>query len=463
MDDDEGNAPTWDMNAREKGKAGSSSSDGWQVVSNKKAGPSKSSQTQGPAASRPSKQRHRPPGRVSHAKAPPGPRVQPLIEVEPEGPRGHQPPANARATNDSPSKAQKWVGKAEPDVLPPNFVIDIDTDPKALRAMDAWRDHERPRMTIRIPAELAIHDKDSYLRAARVHKTFVFTEHDRPLGGGDLTFGIWGDQADVAATNRDIQILIDEFRGPQKSQRSAKWAKIRSLTDKLRAREEARFEREVTRHRYRQRPLPHHYFGAAGIFHWPVKEYRPEEILGPNCEALDAVRMTCLCHVRFEPARSVFEILGKVDDVKKALMRMRKVCFQIAARQTAPVRLYLLQETDQLRGHVRLEPYNHPATVAGEASFEVGVSPRADGELNSTQQSDDTKEILQRTILRTIPKLHYLRGSIQMRMRFGTFLATLYKKPKGEMYTFDEYTGMTEETQFNGRVTEEHVHPSTHL
>jgi len=394
----------------------------------------------------------------SRASGPP-PSSRPVTPSNAQAPLDRQQTPPTQGQLQQGLSPQRWRQGAQqgrgdkPRRLPPSFVITTDSN-----AAESWRNHEPPTDWVRIPSELVL--DHFYLDIARDNKTWMFTDNptEKPI-----TFGIWGGENAVKTTKRAIVAAIEEWNAPKKSQRSSRFAKLVSLTDKGRERAEREWRREVTRQRFRQRPPQDMSHGAIGLFHWPTQNFRPEEVLGNSFEAIDPIRMSCKSYIIFDHERNGFQVLGGSQGVQQALLRIRKTCFQIAARQIPTTRLYLLSPTERLMHatHVVLEPYQRP-TIAHDTSGgrpAIMSSPRADGKgagrgevqaLNSA-----VEDRLRNVIVRTLPKLHYYRGQINLRFRLGRFLATLFKKPKGDAYTVDEYEDMIGQSQFTGEVTRE--------
>ena len=341
---------------------------------------------------------------------------------------------------------------------PPNLVIDANNE-----AQLSWRRYEPPKDSIRIPGDLVLQDR-THETIAQYNGTFIFGE-DPKSSSGSMTFGIWGDDKGVAATKRSINSWIEHSLPSKKSSPSTKFAKVISLTPVLREREEKRWKKEVTRQRFRQYPPPGKGFGAIGSFHWPVDEFRPEEILGKSCEALDPIRMDCKCYVVFVKDRSIFQVMGKAEAVKEGLLRIRKTGFQIAARQIPPVRTYLLHWplASTIPSHVALQPYRHMASISEDqtAKAEQSKSPIGEGMHEDESRLEKQTELSEQTVLSsmllTLRKLHYYRGNIQMRIRLGKFLAKVYIPPEDGVYTLENYEKMTKMSQFTGEVTQEYV------
>ncbi|KAK0336127.1 hypothetical protein LTR02_014099 [Friedmanniomyces endolithicus] len=337
-----------------------------------------------------------------------------------------------------------------------------------------WRANQPPADSVRIPDELVLRDKtDAFGKyhetLARQHGTYIHSDHARGQGGS-RSFGIWGEQDAVVATKGAIAHWIEESGyGSKKSARSAHFSKVVSLTPKLRERAERAWEREVRKQRFRRHPPMDVPFGAIGSFHWPMKEYRPEEILGASHEAFDPIRMDCSCYIVFIAALSLFRVMGKQTEVKASLQRIRQTCFQIAARQCNPVRLYLLHwpDAEQIPLFVYLKTYDAPATSSPEllkdaTDTKSRKAPRGDGYghhdktlQDAQKQTRSSVERLRNTILATLARLHYYRGHVQMRIRLGTFLANQYMETQDGVYDLDEYESMLQMSQFTGEVTQE--------
>ena len=147
---------------------------------------------------------------------------------------------------------------------------------------------------------------------------------------------------------------------------------------------------------------------------------------------------------------------------------MRKAYFQIAARQIASVRKYILDfgNAEEIRSHVTLEPYQHIKRIdpsAATAQVHLGKSPQSQSQgkivsKSTEQQMLETSirdvKIAGKKIMLTIAKLHYYRGHLRFRIRLGTFLATHYRTGTQD-YMINDFDDMIEQSQFAGEVTPE--------
>jgi hypothetical protein len=330
----------------------------------------------------------------------------------------------------------------------------------------AWRNRERPVETIIVPEELAWSDQQ-HEQIAQKHGTFV-TAEGGGTGHGNIRFGIWGEASAVKQARQAIRDWIKRETPSKHTLGTNTFSKQRSLLPQQRQSAEKKWIQEVKRQRFRQSPGIGTPFGAIGSFHWPMKDYQPNEVLGNSYEALDVIRMGCSCYIIMSADKSVFNILGHTADVKNALVRLRKAYFQIAARQIASVRKYILDfgnAEDEIRSHVALEPYERIKRIdplAATAQDHPGKSPKIQGEVvsrSAEQQMSETStrdvKIAGKTIMRMISKLHYYRGHLRLRIRLGTFLATHYRISPHENYPIDDFNEMIKQSQFAGEVTPE--------
>ena len=322
-----------------------------------------------------------------------------------------------------------------------------------------WRRQEPAQAHIRIPINLAESDKGHFDIAKR-HETFIF-HRGFTKSGSTAEFGIWGDPTAVQETVKGITSWIGELQ--KRPEGNPKFAKVCSLTDPLRLRAEKRWKKEVKKQRFRQFPPPHKTFEAIGSFYWPVREYKPAEILGSCYEALDPIRMEHECYVVFEDQQGLFNVMGKADSVRQGLLRLRRTFFQIVAQTTPAWELYVLYDADRYNGVITLADYERNRAISGElsAKHRVAKSPVGianDESLTSTKLTRfSNEEKVRRSMISTLKKLHYYRGSIQMRVRFGTFLATQYMQAQDGCYAIDQYRMMTQQSAFRGEVTQEYV------
>jgi len=334
-------------------------------------------------------------------------------------------------------------------------------------AENAWRNHERPAASITVPEELVWRDQKHEI-IAKKYGTFVFSD-DRNKGGM-IRFYIWGEPAAVEATTRAMHDWKTCEMPSKRALGTMSFSTQRSLLPQQHKSEEKKWHREVMRQRFRRAPPVGTEFGAIGTFHWPLKDFQPHEMLGNSYEAYDPIRMECSSYVVFDQNIPGFLVMGEENAVKEALLRIRKACFQITARQIAPVRRYFLHISETAREiptHVTLEPYERMRRIAVKNTTvpqdPPGCSPKGQAEIDlnleeeqqNYEMSTRNARIAGKTIMLMIAKLHYYRGHLKFRIRLGTFLATHYRATEDGRYTVDNFREMLQQSQFAGEVTPE--------
>jgi len=349
---------------------------------------------------------------------------------------------------------------------PQPLLIDVG-DTAVNAAENAWRNHELPAASIPVPEELVWRDQEHEV-IAKKYGTFVFSD-DRNKGGM-IHLNIWGEPNAVEATLRAIRDWKSREMPSKRELGTMSFSKQKSLLPQQRKGEERKWHREVMRQRFRRAPPLGTQFGAIGFFHWPVKEYQPHELLGNSYEAFDPIRMECSSYVVFDHSLPGFQVMGDATAVKDALLRIRKACFQITARQVAPVRKYFLHlsETESdIPTHVTLEQYERIKRLAVRNTTvpqdHPGFSPKGQAEIDLEPEEEQQVHELSirdakmagKTIMRIIAKLHYYRGHLKFRIRLGTFLATHYRATEDGRYTMDDFRDMLQQSQFVGEVTPE--------
>ncbi|RMZ07557.1 hypothetical protein D0860_05057 [Hortaea werneckii] len=414
--------------------------DGWQEVVNKKRA-SKSEHKPAPPLSQAAQQSSRRKSRQQYGTG-----------------RQRQPPISQPGALLDEWQNEGTVQPPRQQLRPLKFPISDDGEAEA-----AWRAHAKPAGEVRIPESLVFSARQHETIAHRCG-TFVFNRNEESIGGEKI-YDIWGEQKAVERTAEEISAWVNKAATSDSRRGAAqKFAKVSSQEPLKRQQSEEKWRREVRKQTYRQDPPPGKGFEAIGSFHWPIDECRPDEVLGSSYEALDPIRMNCSCHITFHAGLGVFRIFGTASEVKAGLQRLLLTCFQIAARQVLPVRKYLLrwpQET--VPAYLYLEQYDHPVSLTNDSMplTKYGRSPRGeylDEDARPVRAAMETAVNTRRVrnmIISMLGKLHYFRGSIQMRIRLGTLLLKQYKPPTDDLYDLDEYERMANESQFQAEVTQE--------
>ena len=343
---------------------------------------------------------------------------------------------------------------------PPRILEDPDNE-----GVTAWRNHQPATDSVRISRDAALDKIRYYAHIATQYGVYIPPHTMRGGGHGDTSLDIYGEAKAVGLAKEAIINWNTEVTG---GRHSAKFPRIQSLTPALREKAERSWARDVIRQMYRQHPPFDMAFQAIGNFHWPIQDCRPEEILGSCYEALDPVRMSNRCYIIYQKERNLFRIMGKSADVQRGLLRLRKICFQVAARHVEAARKYMLRwaKDADIPTTVYFEEYQRPTGIsAGEVVTEKPCKlPTGYGNYQSTKRSQIAEKQtacnqarLRDMLLKSISKLHYRRGCLEMRVRLGTFLAFQYRQPRDDgLYDLKEFEAMMAQSEFIGVVTQEY-------
>lgn len=221
-----------------------------------------------------------------------------------------------------------------------------------------------------------------------------------------------------------------------------------------------------------------------------------------NFDALDEIRMDCLCHIRFvthslDPVpHPTFEVMGNnIDRIRDACGRLNGIIDQQDARQFGRPRWYLVKpcDTSELRATIKLEDYLSPKLLqrgqqeSSPTTSVLAAVPRFSGPILTQGELEEREyrsemiqvpgvctggsdverlnlESLEATTMTTLEILTHYRGYLRMRASLGKFGLTSYPKgadgkPKIE-YELDDFDNMLstanrQESRMEGHVTKE--------
>ncbi|KAF2145719.1 uncharacterized protein K452DRAFT_124414 [Aplosporella prunicola CBS 121167] len=289
--------------------------------------------------------------------------------------------------------------------------------------------------------------------------------------GGKFELEIYGDQA---AAKRAYD-MIDEWIKQLNvvTRKNHIWAKTYGYDEKRARKVHRKIQREQVRQRYRQSlkeddPVPE----FCSEFEWPL-EYAPRDVMGPNFEALDPIRMDSLCYISCQMGPNITFSLRGNDKTKleEAISRMKQIPAQLNARAFEPECTYML-EVPELGSlplpSVTLLPYSKPVPSSKfhrpvEAQLDaIWATPRYSQPLPTTSANPaaatghpSTAKRLMESVVETMSHLRYNEGAFKMQIRLGTFVATKYRKTERATYPYNKFAEMTTEYQFEAHVSEE--------
>ncbi len=293
-----------------------------------------------------------------------------------------------------------------------------------------------------------------------------------PQHSKDHTLLLWGKSEAIERTIRELQEWLRPSRpmraitsGPSKPGPREQFAQSRSTRGDLYKRQQDAIKKKAELQKFQQVPAKDQHFDYTGIFSWPVEEVRPQDILGDGLEALDPLRMAYKCHIIFDDPHSVFRVLtDNLASVEKALPRFVGIMKEYIARTYRPITRYLVKPPG-FSAH-RMDVKITPSQATGSA-VDAPQVPMLTGmamELETrgqwlklsarrvAQNNLDIADALRRTIL----NLRFYRGQVRMRVHFGTFGLTVWRKHgTATSIPFEDFMKDLAEPQTKGRMIRE--------
>ena len=257
----------------------------------------------------------------------------------------------------------------------------------------------------------------------------------------DCTLLLWGGEEQIAQTIAELKEWIsssdDDPRGPrEKTQRKSKvekFGKVGMLQNKKEEQLDKKIREEAKMHRFQKNPEEGQEFAFQGYFLWPVNEVRPEELLGPSCEAYDPIRTYNHSHIMFETNLSAFKILSnKEAAVQNALQRIEGTMREYVARSGKIYSIYMVQlpEASSMLKDIKILP--GPASKVPLLTGASLVGEEVNNYIEEKKDIDSGNHKRMRHALRKIiARLPFYRGQVRMRVLFGTFTLSIFRWPGG--------------------------------
>ena len=185
-----------------------------------------------------------------------------------------------------------------------------------------------------------------------------------------------------------------------------------------------------------------------GMYLWSLEEVRPQEILGPSCEAFDPIRMYYGCYITFDQQLSVFKIMCDTESLPYTMKPVQGAIGQIgiticeyAARSSHPLHRYLVDppSLELCRSDVKILRVPQPGGTNTEELIKiptlVGDKPMpqelASWDEKRLRLARENKREMQRTTLSCIKRMRFYRGRLRMRVLLGVLgLKKFYWTPQ---------------------------------
>ena len=252
-----------------------------------------------------------------------------------------------------------------------------------------------------------------------------------PQHGTDIRLLIWGDGEAVRATKHALKDWQDvtgtrEIGFHEKLAREQRYGRVGLNADAKSRDLDKRMREDAKKMRYQKAPPEGMRFKHNGLFLWPVDEIRPEELLGQSLEAYDPIRQLAQAHILFESSLSCFKILSNEDSALPLIMKRIEGTMREYVARSSP-RVYMNYAVLPSGPMMRQEIF-----LTVPCDDEKPSIPTLCGESLSGQSLIDFEELRSQTISknarsafnvcrRMLERLQFYRGSIKLRVEFGTF------------------------------------------
>lgn len=286
-----------------------------------------------------------------------------------------------------------------------------------------------------------------------------------PQHSRDQTLLLWGDDEQVAATKEELEIWIRQSATARSSQKEPLFAKSGALSDDKARQIDRGMKREAEKLAFQKAPPPDKTFDCTGYFLWPVDEIRPEELLGPNFEAFDQIRMFHCAYIVFDSQYSCFKIMSdNMDGVKDALMRIQGTMKEYVARSSQDIVLHVIEapNSTDMRKDIKTAdalcgPNFEGARIPLLTGAKLTPSELATWESQRRKMVEEQFEKTRAAIRKGLSRLRYYRGRIRMRVLLGTFALTTFRRlPEGvSSIPFDKFLGDMNMSATKGRMIKE--------
>lgn len=198
------------------------------------------------------------------------------------------------------------------------------------------------------------------------------------------------------------------------------------------------------------------------MYHWPSEH--AEGVLGPHFEVLDPIRMDLSCYISHDATKNIFTVAGDFNDnVREALIRLRKTYFLVVARGYSPSKSFHFNpDHTQTTENAMVDLVRCTPMRTGPHTALSAVQPRVQphlqfvGETSFVDYEAKTSVVknLERLVARALFVARIHRGCLRMRVRLGRLVLDTYKKNTRQM-SHEAFEGMMQDSRMQGVVTQE--------
>lgn len=297
-------------------------------------------------------------------------------------------------------------------------------------------------------------------------KTFI----KMPTTGRDRVLEVWGKPADVTKTVKELRDWIKHTEcGSLPTPKTEKFSKEYSTISHLYKSRQQEIKQQLELQHFQQDPQPGYRFRYSGAYLWPADEISPHKIFGNSIEALDKLRLRCKCHIVIQGQQQIFRVYsdkrGSVPHVVERIEGALKAfqAHNLRNGRTTIINMLEPPATQDLRTHVKVQQVQTPQGKADQRHIPIPAGDMPTGQeriarINETDKANQANALrIQDSLQKVLPTLTFFHGHLKMRIYFGTFALTDFRRPENKaVFSFDEFLATLSESGTKGVLFQEY-------
>lgn len=190
------------------------------------------------------------------------------------------------------------------------------------------------------------------------------------------------------------------------------------------------------------------------VFLWPVNEIPIRQVLGPELEELDPLRLQYKCFIYLsEESEDVICVSGPVQEtLQQAITDLENKWHERITSSTMKSRLYLL-DLPVGDGTLKSISMSKSGKWTKPCFHLSSPNENVEGLWNSVFRAEADSRLLS-AVKRSLCCAPFIQGSLAMRVSFGSFMFTHYREPLDQQkgYTTGEFRDMISNEMAKGQL-----------
>lgn len=273
-----------------------------------------------------------------------------------------------------------------------------------------------------------------------------------PQSSTEKSFAIWGLPAKVASTIMELKLWIKEAeaRPIPSSRAKEKFGKITSVMGFEYQQEEERQMKQAQLQLFQKDPEPGRLYSFSGAYLWPSDEFQPQAVFGRQLEAFDPLRYQFKCHITLDQKsqairlhtdkqKSITRLLERIQGVLKALQAQAQTNHGSRSLKVYAVEPPVNQSFEtEIKLHASRMADGTPCFVPVFVREPLSSNTQKQWMLERSKLVNRNTSLIVRNLSSILPILIWFRGNVKIRLHFGTYALTDFRRPDDSSdYTFD--------------------------